>query len=280
MPGDAIVTGTPGGPWTLSFRLSASDVGTFAVDTTNLLRTPRLTATVETIQISDLGVNEKQQISFNKAPDGGTFTLSFNGATTDPLSYNISAADLQDELVKLDNVGKCFKGLDNAVVTKSGGVWTIEFKGDLRGEGQSLFVVNTQDLYKNGATIDVQTTTQAAGANEQQRVSLPFGVSGGDFTLSFNGETTSAIPFDANDDIVLAALESLSTIGAGNVEVWGAAQGAMDHRIHRNSCRSRSTDNHCQRRQSGRRWRAHGCRRDRKRKCWWRNRRFANHKFR
>lgn len=45
--------------------------------------------------------------------------------------------------------------------------------------------------------------------------------SAGKFTLSFAGETTAALPFDASAADVQGALESLSAIGAGNVRVEG-----------------------------------------------------------
>lgn len=50
-------------------------------------------------------------------------------------------------------------------------------------------------------------------------------VTGGTFTLSFGGQTTSPIAFDATGNDVDAALEALSTIGSGKVSVSGPAGG-------------------------------------------------------
>lgn len=48
---------------------------------------------------------------------------------------------------------------------------------------------------------------------------------GGTFTLTYQGLTTAAIAYNATPATVQAALEALSTVGAGNVAVSGAAGG-------------------------------------------------------
>jgi hypothetical protein len=63
-----------------------------------------------------------------------------------------------------------------------------------------------------------------AGTNEVQLVTLT-AATGGTFTLSFGGQTTAAIAFDATAADVEEALEALSTIGDGNVSVTGSAGG-------------------------------------------------------
>lgn len=57
--------------------------------------------------------------------------------------------------------------------------------------------------------------TQAV--NEVQRLTPSGTVSGGTFTISYGGQTTTAIVFNATAAVIQAALEALSTIGAGNV---------------------------------------------------------------
>jgi hypothetical protein len=59
--------------------------------------------------------------------------------------------------------------------------------------------------------------------NEQQTVTV--GATGGTFTLTFTGQTTSGIPFDATAATVQAALEALSNLGPGDVLVTGNAGG-------------------------------------------------------
>ncbi len=60
------------------------------------------------------------------------------------------------------------------------------------------------------------------GGNEVQTVGVG-AATAGTFTLSFGGQTTAAIAYNATAAAVDSALELLSTIGAGNVTVTGAA---------------------------------------------------------
>jgi hypothetical protein len=81
-----------------------------------------------------------------------------------------------------------------------------------------------------GARIYLSATDGAfadanAGAHETQTVTITGVPTGGTFTLTFDGQTTAAIAFNATAATVEAALEALSTIGQGNVQVTGAAGG-------------------------------------------------------
>lgn len=62
----------------------------------------------------------------------------------------------------------------------------------------------------------------AADVNEVQTVTISGAPTGGTFTLTFEGQTTSPLAFNATAADVQAALEALSTIGTGNVTVSGA----------------------------------------------------------
>jgi hypothetical protein len=59
------------------------------------------------------------------------------------------------------------------------------------------------------------------GANEAQTVTITGTPTGGTFTLTAFGATTSAIAYNAASAAVQAALEALTTIGVGNVAVTG-----------------------------------------------------------
>jgi len=61
--------------------------------------------------------------------------------------------------------------------------------------------------------------------NEVQLVTVTGTPTGGNFTLSFNNQTTSNIAYNAASSAVQTALQSLSTIGAGNATVSGSAGG-------------------------------------------------------
>jgi hypothetical protein len=62
---------------------------------------------------------------------------------------------------------------------------------------------------------------QSASVNEAQTVSITGVPTGGSFTLTFDGQTTAAIAWNANAAAVQSALVALSNIDAGDVTVTG-----------------------------------------------------------
>lgn len=62
-------------------------------------------------------------------------------------------------------------------------------------------------------------------ANEQQTITLSGNPVDGTFTITFDGETSLPIAYDASSVDMKDALEAVSTIGAGNVSVTGASGG-------------------------------------------------------
>lgn len=64
------------------------------------------------------------------------------------------------------------------------------------------------------------------GVNEKVTVTLDAGAGAGDtFTLTFGAQTTAAIAYNATAAEVESAIELLSTVGQGNVQVTGSAIG-------------------------------------------------------
>ncbi|MCX5000988.1 hypothetical protein [Streptomyces longwoodensis] len=61
----------------------------------------------------------------------------------------------------------------------------------------------------------------AAGADEAQQVAITGGPTGGTFTLTFSGQTTSAIAYNASASAVQSALEALSNVASGDVTCTG-----------------------------------------------------------
>lgn len=70
-------------------------------------------------------------------------------------------------------------------------------------------------------TLSISTTQEGGTLGEQQSIGWSLSGMGmsGTFTLTQNGQTTAAIAWNASEATILAALESLSSIGAGNVVV-------------------------------------------------------------
>lgn len=73
-----------------------------------------------------------------------------------------------------------------------------------------------------GRTDPTGTITALSGTNEVQTVTNAGTPTGGTFTLTFRGQTTAPIAFDAANTAVEAALRLLTTIGATGVAVTGS----------------------------------------------------------
>lgn len=86
---------------------------------------------------------------------------------------------------------------------------TSDFQGYVAGNPPEQFTfVNTYKIQ-----------TGSPGKNEIQRITLPSTVSGGTFTLTFAGQTTGAIAYNASAATMKSALEVTSTIAVGDVDV-------------------------------------------------------------
>lgn len=71
--------------------------------------------------------NEIQSVTITGSPTGGSFTLTFQGATTASIAYNPAPAAVQSALTALSTIGT-----GNCTVTGStGGPFAVQFVGDL-----------------------------------------------------------------------------------------------------------------------------------------------------
>jgi len=68
-------------------------------------------------------VAEVQKVTISGAPTGGTFTLTYDGQTTDAIAYNATAATVQAAIEALANVGSA------TVSGDAGGPYTVTFGG-------------------------------------------------------------------------------------------------------------------------------------------------------
>jgi RHS repeat-associated protein len=100
-------------------------------------------------------------------------------------------------------------------------VRTFDRNGRVTRYGRDNLGRLTQELWYDGSTPPTAssiTTTQGGPTNEVQRVGHT-GAAFGSFTLTYSGQTTAGITFNATAAQVLAALENLSNIGVGDVAV-------------------------------------------------------------
>jgi hypothetical protein len=78
-----------------------------------------------------------------------------------------------------------------------------------------------------------EISMQAVQADEVQQITITGGPTGGTFTLTYSGQTTAAITFNASPATVQAALIALSNIGPSDVVCSGdnLPSGAIDVRF-------------------------------------------------
>lgn len=81
-----------------------------------------------------------------------------------------------------------------------------------------------QNLDENAEPIDFPDgqlffEIQTGGEHDATQTIAMSGTSGGTYTVAIDGHTADALPFDASQDVVRGAIESLPNIGTGNVAV-------------------------------------------------------------
>lgn len=169
--------------------------------------------------------NEVQVLTFFPSPTGGTFTLTYDGQTTGAITFvdgdiGTTEANIKAGLEGLSNVAVG----DVLVDGTSDDVYTITFQSNLAETDVPLMTINYNSLTGGDFIASVVTVIEGAlGTNEVQILSLPSSPTGGTFTITYSGQTTGAIAYNANAATVEAALIALSNIGATDVACTGGA---------------------------------------------------------
>jgi hypothetical protein len=156
---------------------------------------------------------------------------------------------LGTRLTKLDTVGAPLVGANNCYVTDAlvtvGIGLEYEDGNEIiqrNGSGRICLTFRAPDTLKRGTIADLSVcspdpnvlefamggnviSTGGAGTAEVQTVTLTGVPTGGDFTLTLDGETTGDIVYNAAASAVEIALEALPGVGSGNVTVTGSAGG-------------------------------------------------------
>lgn len=192
-PDKVTVTGNAGGPWTVAFG------GTLAE--TNVAE---MTGSASALTG---GVDEVQLVTIGGTPTAGTFTITYAGQTTGGIAYNATAAAVQTALRLLSNITP-----DKVTVTgNAGGPYTVTFAGLLAGQ--------------NVAEMTASAAALTGGLNEIQLVTLVGTPTAGTFTVTYAGQTTSALAYNVSAADLQAALRLLSSINGAYVTVTGSAGG-------------------------------------------------------
>jgi hypothetical protein len=173
--GNVAVSGSAGGPWTVSFKNAQGGQPQPAM----VGDASKLTA-----------ANAQQTVTVTAT--GGHFTLSVGAETTVNIAYNAAAADVQAALEALVAVGA-----GNAAVTgNAGGPWTVEFKGSLAGQPVAAMGATDIDLAGAGHAV-VVAVAQVGGAAVPVAVVAPGQDVGGEVNkyvvVRANGANTGII---------------------------------------------------------------------------------------
>jgi hypothetical protein len=120
-------------------------------------------------------------------------------------------------------------GVTKTTRRAGGPTWAGEFPVDcapITLDADAVLATYPDGNIPSGATLALNTTTKrhvpyATSSEEVQVLTVTGTPTGGTYTLTFNGQTTAAIPYNATAAQVRTALEALSTIGAGNVTTAG-----------------------------------------------------------
>lgn len=159
-------------------------------------------------------LTELQSVRVNGT--GGTFTLTYDGQTTGSIAQGALASAVETALEALSNVTA-------VTVTGSGTAadpYVVEF---VDPAGNVVAMTGDGSALTGGSGSSETTVESNPGTNEVQTITLV--ASDGVFRLGFRGKTTTDIAWNAAALDVETSLEALSTIGAGNVSVAGAAGG-------------------------------------------------------
>ena len=153
-----------------------------------------------------------------------TFTLTWNAQTSAATAYTSGIA-----LPVTSISWPSLHTLTGSVVQTYVGdnLYTLEFKNELAAFDVGAVTCSaTWSAAQGRFDIAVtESTVGSPGGNEVQLVTITTVPTGGTFTLTYAGQTTSNIAYNASAATVDAALEALSNIGAGDVAVTGSAGG-------------------------------------------------------
>lgn len=106
-----------------------------------------------------------QEVRIIGEPTKGTFTLTLDGETTDPIPFNASNLQMASALVKLPNIGPFDVNVTGAGLFGGGPWWKIAFQGNLAGVNINRLTADASGL-SGGAGISVNTKILTAGGRK------------------------------------------------------------------------------------------------------------------
>jgi flagellar hook-associated protein 2 len=131
------------------------------------------------------------------------------------------ASDLSISLNYSDSNASSTFTLPTMAVLTEGGIATANLTGFTASD-----FTQTQAAQNSLIRVDGYPSTSAVA--EVQTMERSPSPNDGTYTLTYEGQTTAAIAYNASTSEIQAALEALSTIGAGSITVGGGTEGLAD----------------------------------------------------
>lgn len=216
--GDVAVTESATSDWLVTFQATYAETDVPIMTGNGSSLTGGGGVSVTTTQQGG-GVNEIQEVALNTTGDSTPILLNFNGVNVPTFYYGSTAAQAKTALEGCATIGAGNVNVTRSVSSSTIVTFRIEFAGSLGGANQPTLTWQTPPGLPAFASIT--TITEGTTRNEKQQVALTGGPTGGTFTLTFEGQTTAGIAYNAATAAVVSALEALSNIGVGDVAVTG-----------------------------------------------------------
>ena len=173
--------------------------------------------------IGGLRTNEVQAFNLDGRPTGGTFTIGLGTETTTALAYNASVGTVKAALEALASIAYDEVLVERGSVSNevqvvnltggpTGGTFKLTFAGS--STGNIPFNASDFDVFTALGTVTgaLNATVRSKVTNEVQVVQVAGEPTGGTFTLTFDGQTTGNIPWNAGPLVVKLALLELTNI--------------------------------------------------------------------
>lgn len=152
-------------------------------------------------------------------------------STQAPTGYS-SASGYYNNVVGGVQYGSYYFNPTNHTIAPRTVATKAALKADITKDSTTITAIGDHDQFASSGTIIINDSTNGSEqisytgittlANEKQTITLT-NTTGGTFTLSYNGVVTAALAYNITTANLKTALEGLSTIGSGNVDVSGTA---------------------------------------------------------
>ncbi|MDD4889066.1 MAG: hypothetical protein PHU85_03980, partial [Phycisphaerae bacterium] len=213
----AVATTATSGTFVLHWtgELGQSDIDDFYA-TSYLAGNAQMAITVN--EAGETGIDEKQKVAvYNTGVQGGTWVLISQATsvreTTGALTYTSTAADVQTALQALTSIGA-----GNVLVTGgTSGTYYVTWAGTEANQGQSILLTQTWWTVNDAMACTV-VTQGVPGPSEVWQIVVA-NYTDGTFNIGYAGQSSAALAFNTNAATVQAALQSVASIGTGNVLV-------------------------------------------------------------